>query len=300
MEYPVAARLDIDAAFRAMASAGGPAVSPVRPLPGGAVGAWEVVRQNGASSVLTWRGPQWARDNAAAVPRAAELVEVARRVGVPHPYEDVVPLADGGVVVLQEFVVGVPPELNVEVITSLLELTDRRRGVLKGTGYENEHPQLYLLDDGPGFCLHAPAPRPRPSSTTTSRLDRGSRTIPKPASLSAMTSSISTTTSGMYSSTLTISLGFWRYWTGTVLAAVASGSTTSSSPWISSCTTPSRYSSSRLPITLRKQQSTTIGALIGRTASYDSSTGGSVTRRRTTSTGYCTQKRWLACERNTP
>jgi len=85
------------------------------------------------------------------------LVEVARRVGIPAPaYEDVVPLADGGVVVLQEFVAGVRPNLSVAVITSLLELTERRRGALKGTGYESEGTRLYLIDDGPGFCLHGP------------------------------------------------------------------------------------------------------------------------------------------------
>ena len=157
MEYPVVARLDIDAAMTSVASAGGPPVSPVRPLSGGAVGAWEVVRPDGASSVLTWRGPQLGRDNAGDVARTADLVEVARRVGVPAPaYEDVVPLADGGVVVLQEFVAGVRPDLSIAVITSLLELTERRRGVLKGTGYENEGTGLYLIDDGPGFCLHGP------------------------------------------------------------------------------------------------------------------------------------------------
>jgi hypothetical protein len=66
------------------------------------------------------------------------------------------PLGDGGVVVLQEFVAGVRPNLNVDVITSLLELTDRRRGVLKGTRYESERTRLYLIDDGPGFCVHGP------------------------------------------------------------------------------------------------------------------------------------------------
>jgi hypothetical protein len=140
-----------------MAAAGGPPIVPVRPLPGGAVGAWEVVRPNGASSVLTWRAPRPGRDTAADVARTAVLVEAARRVGVPAPaYEDVVPLGDGGVVVLQELVAGVRPTLNVDVITSLLELTDRRRGVLKGTRYEHECTRLYLIDDGPGFCLHGP------------------------------------------------------------------------------------------------------------------------------------------------
>jgi len=121
------------------------------------VGAWEVVRPNGTSSVLTWRGPRAGRDGAREAVRTADLVAIARGAGIPAPeYEDVVLLPDGGVVVLQEFVAGVRPEPNPDVITALLEFAERRRGLLKGTALADEGTPLYLSDDGPGFCLHRP------------------------------------------------------------------------------------------------------------------------------------------------
>jgi hypothetical protein len=67
-----------------------------------------------------------------------------------------VPLGDGGVVVLQEFVDGVRPGRVPRVITSLLELADARRGMLSGTAYSDEATPLHLTEDGPGFCLHGP------------------------------------------------------------------------------------------------------------------------------------------------
>src|SRR5215207_354767 len=105
-----------------MAAVGAVPVTPVRPLAGGAVGAWEVVRPSGASSVLTWRGPRVGQDASAEAARTADLVAIARHTGLPAPaYEDIVALLDGGVVVLQGFVSGVRPRACAEVIDSLLE-----------------------------------------------------------------------------------------------------------------------------------------------------------------------------------
>jgi len=149
--------LEIDGVLTVMATVGAPPVAPVRPMSGGAVGAWEVVRQSGAASVLTWRGPRAGRDGRADVNLTAELVAIARRAGIPAPrYEDVVPLPDGGVVVLQEFVPGVHATATTEVITSLLKFAERRRGLLRATGLADHGTPLYLTGDGPGFCLHGP------------------------------------------------------------------------------------------------------------------------------------------------
>ena len=157
MKYPVVEKLDIDAVLTGMAAVGASPVIPVRPLSGGAVGAWEVVRQSGASSVLTWRGPRVGQDGAAQAARTADLVAIARRAGNPVPaYEDIVPLPDGGVVVLQELVSGVRPRASAEAIASLLELVERRRGVLKGSVFASEPASLSLTADGPGYCLHGP------------------------------------------------------------------------------------------------------------------------------------------------
>lgn len=157
VEFPTAPRLDIDAVLRAMAEVGGPVVVPGHPLAGGAVGAWKVDRPGRGSSVLTWRPPSTGRDITAEVTQTAQLIAIARWAGVPAPaYEDIVTLADGGVVVLQEFVAGVRPRRSSEVVASLLELSERRRGILAGTPFSGSATPLYLATDGPGFCLHGP------------------------------------------------------------------------------------------------------------------------------------------------
>ncbi len=157
VDYPTVARLDINEVLNAIASVGAAPVVPVRPLSGGAVGAWAVRRPNGETSVLTWRGPRRGEDEVASAQRITELVTIARAHGIPAPrYEDVVALPDGGVVILQEFVAGMRPASGRQVVASLLELSERRRSVLSGTGYEKEGTALYLRQDGPGFCLHGP------------------------------------------------------------------------------------------------------------------------------------------------
>jgi len=157
VDYPTVARLEINEVLDAMASVGAAPVVPVRPLSGGAVGAWAVRRPNGETSVLTWRGPTRGQDGVALAHRIAELVTIARAHGIPAPrYEDVVALPNGGAVVLQEFVAGTRPAPRRRVVAELLQLSERRRGVLSGTGHEKDGTRLYLRQDGPGFCLHGP------------------------------------------------------------------------------------------------------------------------------------------------
>lgn len=157
VRYPVVERLRIGDVMTAMASVGAPVVSPVQPLAGGAVGAWEVARSDGASSVLTWRPSLEGHDRTAEVQRVAELVAIARTAGIPAPrYEDIIPLPGGSVVVLQEFVEGVRPTAAPGLVASLLELSDRRRDLLSGPSHQIEGTPLYLTEDGPGFCLHGP------------------------------------------------------------------------------------------------------------------------------------------------
>jgi hypothetical protein len=99
------------------------------------------------------------------VSRVAELVTLARNIGVPAPaYQDVVPLLDGGVVVLQELVSGMRPRVCREVVAALIDFSERRRGVLSGTRFATTPTPLYLTADGPGFCLHGPL-RDRDSRT---------------------------------------------------------------------------------------------------------------------------------------
>jgi hypothetical protein len=96
------------------------------------------------------------------------LVSTARARGMPAPrYEDIVGLPDGGAVVLQEFVEGQRPVPSRQLIALLLALTERNRSALQGTAHAAQPTPLYLTEDGPGYCLHAPL---RSHSRQTRRL----------------------------------------------------------------------------------------------------------------------------------
>jgi len=106
---------------------------------------------SGASAVLTsWPGGLSAR--AATV---AGIVTRLRVRGYPAPQYLAVIDCETTLAVLQEFVEGQPPaEVDEPLVRSLLTLNDRQRGVLPDA---NGPPsKLYLLEDGPGYCLHQP------------------------------------------------------------------------------------------------------------------------------------------------
>jgi Phosphotransferase enzyme family len=158
VSYRTVARLDIGPLVRRVASVGGPKLVPIRALGGGAVGAWEVGNEHGTSLVLTWIPPGGDERESRSLDRAMELANIARAHGLPVPrYESVIPLPEGDVVMLQEMIRGVlPPVAAPGLIDSLVELADRRRGLLAGTRFAGETTSLYLVEDGPGFCLHGP------------------------------------------------------------------------------------------------------------------------------------------------
>jgi hypothetical protein len=108
------------------------------PCPGGQVGAAYVRWPDGRRSVLT-RGPD-----------VGPLLEVARAAGVPVPaYELVHPP-----LLVQELLPGrVPEKATAELVEQMIEINRRCRGVLAG---RSDLPplRLFLLEDGPGFCLH--------------------------------------------------------------------------------------------------------------------------------------------------
>ena len=151
-------RMDGPAVAAAVAAAGGPALEVRGQLAGGAVGAWLVRWPDGHEGVLTWTAPLPAGHLPGAFEQSVALMGLAHAAGVPLPrYEAVVDLADGSVAIVQERVVGhIPTEVSVALADHAIELAEIRRGLLAGTAREGSGSSLYLVEDGPGFCLHGP------------------------------------------------------------------------------------------------------------------------------------------------
>jgi hypothetical protein len=157
-EYEQVRRMDGPAVVAAVVAAGGPVLDLLAPLAGGAVGAWSVRWPDGHDGVLTWAPPRPPGQPAGAFERAVALMDLAHRAGVPLPrYEAVVGLADGSVAIVQERLGGhVPTEVTEALVEHIIELAELRRGLVAGTPWESPPSSLYLVDDGPGFCLHGP------------------------------------------------------------------------------------------------------------------------------------------------
>jgi Phosphotransferase enzyme family len=115
----------------------------------GQIGAAYVRWPDGHRSVLTC-GPAGRQAQ-----RAGVLAAAARAAGVPAPRYELV--ADLGklTAVVQELMPGhPPPTITRHTLESMLAVHQRCRGLLAGRP-DLEPPSLYLLSDGPGFCLHA-------------------------------------------------------------------------------------------------------------------------------------------------
>jgi hypothetical protein len=123
--------------------------------PGGQVGASYVRWPDGHRSVLTWQPA----GNAVSVRQAGVLLAAARSYGIPAPRYELVEELPSAVVIVQELLPGRPPEaIGRHTVESMIEVNRRCRGLL------SDHrgppaPSLYLLADGPGFCLHEPLAR---------------------------------------------------------------------------------------------------------------------------------------------
>lgn len=146
--------LDAPAVVVALRHAGGPHVELVRPLAGGAVGAWLVRWPDGHEGVLTWLAQPAQLD---VVERGIAITARAAAAGVPVPRYEAIVALDDGIALLQDFARGVPATTVTDgLVDALLDLADRRRGILAGTT-EADHPMpLHLRRPGPGFCLHEP------------------------------------------------------------------------------------------------------------------------------------------------
>lgn len=148
-------RLDADLVLRELADATGLVLTWDGACPGGQVGASYVRWPDGHRSVLTW---QPAGDVASAR-QACALLEVARSAGVPAPRYELVQELPSAVVIVQELLPGRPATtVGRRTVASMVAVNGRCRGLLADR-HDLPAPSLYLLADGPGFCLHEPLAR---------------------------------------------------------------------------------------------------------------------------------------------
>lgn len=151
-------RIDAPALRDAILAAGGPRLALLEPLPGGAVGAWKIRWPDGHLGVLTWAPPPNPDEDSGRPSEVIELVETARRAGVPVPrYEAAIDVGQLGTALLQELARGeLPKEMTAGLVQRLIELAEIRRGLLSSSRPSARPMELYLAASGPGFCLHEP------------------------------------------------------------------------------------------------------------------------------------------------
>lgn len=112
----------------------------------GQVGAAFVRWPDGRDGVLT-RGS----GSLAELRRTAEVLEAARRGGLPVPQYQLLAQLPDAVGVVQERLPGRPPEtVDRALLESLIALTEQFAGLAPDLPV----PSMYLLESGPGFCLH--------------------------------------------------------------------------------------------------------------------------------------------------
>lgn len=151
-----AERLDADRSAAAVHARTGIRLEVEGPCPGGEVGAAYVRWPDGRRSVLKWR-PDTRIEEMRAGPLA--VCEVLGARGYPCPSTELALQVDGAVVLVQELLPGTPVEfLDRHGLDRALALNASQAQLL------TERPQvpsmnLYLLDDGPGYCLHEPLRR---------------------------------------------------------------------------------------------------------------------------------------------
>ncbi|MEV5199245.1 phosphotransferase [Streptomyces sp. NPDC053720] len=166
-----AERLDADRVTDAVHARTGVRLVVEGPCPGGEVGAAYVRWPDGHRSVLKWR-PGTRLDALRAGPLA--VCEVLRGRGYPCPSTELALQVDGAVVLVQQLLPGAPVELlDHRGLDQALALNESQSGLLAGHG-DIPSMNLYLLDDGPGYCLHGP---PRRHSRRSAALEHRIRSV---------------------------------------------------------------------------------------------------------------------------
>jgi serine/threonine protein kinase len=153
--FPRLSRLDTGLVLKQLAETTGLVLTWDGACPGGQVGASYVRWPDGHRSVLTCQPA----GNAASARQAGALLATARSCGVPAPRYELVQELPSVVAIVQELLPGRPPEaIGRHTVESMVEMNQRCRGLLADRR-DLSAPSLYLLADGPGFCLHEPMAR---------------------------------------------------------------------------------------------------------------------------------------------
>jgi Phosphotransferase enzyme family len=151
-----AEKLDAERMADALSARTGVRLTVDGPCPGGQVGAAYVHWPDGERSVLKWRPNTMLADL-----RAGELavIDQLRAIGYPAPATQSAAQVGAAVVVVQELLPGTKTDhLGLGGLERALALNRLQAGQLAG---RRDIPpvELYLGEDGPGFCLHEPLRR---------------------------------------------------------------------------------------------------------------------------------------------
>jgi aminoglycoside phosphotransferase (APT) family kinase protein len=134
--------------------------------PGGQVGAAYVTWPDGHPGVLTWR-PGIDLDYLHGGPLA--VLEVLRAAGSPAPAAELTVRVGDAVAQVWELMPGAPVgRLTSPLLDQALAINQRQAGLLAGRETIPAF-RLYLVSDGPGYCLHQPL---REHNARTRRLDQ--------------------------------------------------------------------------------------------------------------------------------
>jgi hypothetical protein len=153
--HPRVLRPDTGLVLRELADTTGLVLAWDGECPGGQVGASYVRWPDGHRSVLTCQPS----GEATSARQTGALLEVARSCGVPAPRYELVQELPSAVVIVQELLAGRPPTaVGRRTVESMVTINRRCRDLL-ACSYALPVPSLYLLADGPGFCLHEPLAR---------------------------------------------------------------------------------------------------------------------------------------------
>jgi hypothetical protein len=146
-DWPKSSKLDAPALAGRIAEITGVRLTVEGPCPGGEVGAAYVRWPDGRRSVLS-EGHS----------RTGPLLDRARAAGVPTARQELSAHIDGRRVIVQQRLPGAVPEraaLGRPLIRQMVAINARLAGLLADQA-PAKPVELYLSDDGPGFCLHKP------------------------------------------------------------------------------------------------------------------------------------------------